>query len=455
MFSRDHPPSLGNLSRITYSAGIFRGRWGGALNCSLASAQDIVNCVVIAKDWIATIKPFLDLGLGLLGVGTIGLVGLLTWVTKKLRQDIEQQQKSVEELRETAKHSIEAATEAKSQVQGAEWRLDQLLRERGPVDGRLQIANDTISKVRTASQGDAAEFWSRPVGRRLEDYERLLRDSIPVCLFANQKGGVGKTTLCANLAACFAERGERVLTIDLDYQGSMTGLMIAQSGQRPSEFPSMVDLLHGETLNDLWPGTAIVSAHKNLDFISCWLPFEKLERNLEYLWVLDEGLADIRFRLARAVLSRPVQSNYDRVMIDAPPRMTTGFMNGFCASTHLFVPTVVDNVSATAVGTFARRFRRLQHVNPVLSFAGIIGTMTTVARLTQSAQIIANTAESSVRAVLNSNSDYFIRNAVMMRTPNVSNSAESGIAYLQSPATQPMFKALADEIARRAPRRTP
>ena len=135
--------------------------------------------------------------------------------------------------------------------------------------------------------------------------------------------------------------------------------------------------------------------------------------------------------------------------------MTTGFTNGFCASTHLFVPTVVDNVSMTAVGTFARRFRRLQHVNPVIGFAGIVGTLTTVDHLTQNALIVANAAEMTVRRELNSNADYFIRAAVMKRTPSVSNAAESGIAYLQEPTTQPMFNKLADEIARRAPRRTP
>jgi cellulose biosynthesis protein BcsQ len=173
--------------------------------------------------------------------------------------------------------------------------------------------------------------------------------------------------------------------------------MIAQANERPEQFPSMEDLLHADRLKDLWHGTAIKQAHPNLDYISCWYSFEKLERNLEYLWALGETADDVRYRLARAILSEYVQTTYARVFIDAPPRMTAGFMNGFCASTHLFVPMVVDRVTAVAVATFARQYKQLiPKVNPVLRFAGIIGTMTSVGHLTQKAESAANDAERAV-----------------------------------------------------------
>jgi cellulose biosynthesis protein BcsQ len=217
----------------------------------------------------------------------------------------------------------------------------------------------------------------------------------------------------------------------------------------------MVDLLHAESLNDLWHCAAIKTAHSpNLDYVSCWYSFEKLERSIEYQWALDDVIDDIRFRLARAVLSDHVQATYARVLIDAPPRMTAGFMNGFCASTHLFVPMVVDHVSAIAVATFARRYKELvPRVNPTLKFAGIVGTMTSRPYLTADAEPAANAAETAVRAILGANDDYFMRKALMAHTPKISYSTEAGVPYLQRSATRPMFEAITDEIARRAPLR--
>jgi chromosome partitioning protein len=431
-----------------------------SMGCGWGTPEEISQCLEVAKEWLDAARPWIEFGLSLAGVSSLVAFGIFIWVIKNCRRDLEDLRRNSDELRAASKRSIEAKEEAESKARIAERNLTLALESRGPADEQLlrsreQTANlnRKIELVRSASQGDATEFWSREPGPRLNDYARLMHESIPICLFANQKGGVGKTTLSANLAACFAARGERVLAIDLDYQGSLTSLMLAQARQRPDDFPSMVELLHQEKLPEFWQNTAIAqgSAHPNLDYVSCWYSFEKLERTMEYLWVLGEAAEDIRYRLARAVLSEHVQRNYQRVIVDAPPRMTSGFMNGFCTSTHLFVPTVIDNVSATAVGTFARQVKKLKLINPVLRLAGIIGTMTTVDRITKDSVPAADAAQRAVRNALNTNDNYMIRNAVMRRTPKVSYSTEAGIAYLQEPQTRPMFEALADEIALRAP----
>jgi cellulose biosynthesis protein BcsQ len=431
----------------------------------LGTANEIAQCLIIAKEWLAAAKPWIEFGLSLLGIGTIGLLAVLTWVLRKQREDIAGLQSTNEVLRSASKRAIEAQAAAEGRATRSEQNLvralDELRRVREPIDAQLADAKSEnsalrskVDSVRGASRGDNAEFWSREPAsdRRLTDYIEKLRKSIPILLFANQKGGVGKTTLATNVSACFAERGERVLLIDLDYQGSATSLMLAQARERPDEFPSMVDLLHGDTLNDLWQGTAIQKAHSNLDYVSCWYSFERLERSMEYRWALQDVDDDIRFRLARAVLSDYVQSTYARVLIDAPPRMTAGFMNGFCAGTHLFVPMVVDRISSIAVATFARRYKELvPKVNPMLKFAGIIGTMTSRRHLTEDAEPAANAAEDAVREILGTNDNYFIRNALMQHTPKISYSTEAGVACLKQPATRPIFEALADEITRRAP----
>lgn len=428
--------------------------------CSWGTPDDIAQCVVIGKHWLDAIKPWIEFGLSLAGVGSLVAFGVFIWMIKICRRDITKLELRNDELQTVSRRSIEARDDAESKTRVAERNLELALQSYGPADEQLVRCRDEGAKlerkvelVRIASQGDAAEFWSRTPGVRPEDYVRRMGESIPVCLFANQKGGVGKTTLSANLAACFAERGERVLVIDLDYQGSLTSLMLAQAHLRPDDYPSAVDLLHRETLPELWSGTAITEgkAHPNLDYISCWYSFEKLERNMEYAWVLGDSQDDIRYRLARAILSDDVQARYQRVIIDAPPRMTAGFLNGLCASNYLFVPTVVDYVSAIAVGTFAKQVRRLQPTNPMLKFAGIIGTMTPLKNLSAAGLSIAQAIDETARKAMNTNDNFFVMTTAMPRTTKVSYSTEEGIAYLHELQTRPMFEALADEVGRRAP----
>lgn len=439
------------------------------MSCSIKTVEEIAQCVVTFRDWLQFARPFIEVGIALLGLGSVVSIGVMTWFLKKSRKDIENHQAAESALRATAKEASEARQKAEENERSTNLNLklalEELKRASGPVEqqhAHLVAENERLSGklslLRSSSLGDGAEFWSRKGDptRRLADYEKLLRNSIPVMLFANQKGGVGKTTLCTNLAAYFATQGERVLLIDLDYQGSATSLLLAQSGQRPEEFPSMVDLLLADNLNDLWSGTAIQKACENLDYISCWYSFERLERHLEYVWAANDGEDDVRYRLARAVLSPYVQSTYKRVFIDAPPRMTTGFINGICASTHLFVPTVVDRVSASAIGTFATQFKKLRDsANSVIEFAGIIGTMTAQQKVSKAASVAVDAANKAARKALNSGKDYFLPDATMVRTVKVSYSTEHGIAYLQADAnTREMFQVIGKAVAQIAPTRS-
>lgn len=153
-----------------------------------------------------------------------------------------------------------------------------------------------------------------------------------------------------------------------------------------------------------------------------------------------------------------MRATYKLVIIDAPPRITLGFINGLCASTHLFVPTIVDISSALAVGRFAQQFARLVPTNPFLLFAGIVGTMTNGGpELPRVNQAIANLAESQASKELGEiigAHPLFIREAVMKRSAPLAAAAESGIPYWQEPTVQPIFNAIADAIRPRLGRRT-
>jgi cellulose biosynthesis protein BcsQ len=169
---------------------------------------------------------------------------------------------------------------------------------------------------------------------------------------------------------------------------------------------------------------------------------------------MGETPDDVRYRLARALLHSHVQDAYNFVIIDAPPRMTLGFINGLCASTHLFVPMLLDAPAANAVSRFAQQFRRLvPTANPFLQFAGIIGTMTNAGpALPAVDREVADTAEANAREELGNayrNRALFIREAVMQRNAPLGRAAADGIAYFQVPTTQPIFKQIAAAVRSR------
>lgn len=440
------------------------------MRCGLESPDQIAACVVVIRDWIQFLKPFIEAGLGLLGLGSIISIATITWFLKKARKDFErstvEQTTLRQKLDQQAAASHKTADELRETRTNLSQALEQLALVKAPLDEQLlaeraasQQLQAKLKLVRDAGNGDSAAFWSRPPdpSRRPIDFEQRVRDSIPIIFFANQKGGVGKTTLSTNLAAYFAKQGERVLFVDLDYQGSATGMMLAQSGSSPSkEFPSEIDRLFQDHLSDDWPKLVIDNAHPGLDYISCWYSFERLERNLEYKWVLADSEFDVHYLLARCLLSEPIQKSYHRVLIDAPPRFTTGFINGLCSSTHLFVPSVVDAVSAAAVGVFARQFRELGRLNPVAQFGGVIGTMTSGRKLALGDQAAVHAINTYARSNLLTEQDYFIENALLWHTPHVARAAGRGIAYLntEDSNTRSMFEELGAAVAARVPKRS-
>ncbi len=209
---------------------------------------------------------------------------------------------------------------------------DELSRRLADAEIKYSEAHNRIVGALDLTAGGTGKFWSRPVGKRSEDYEIKISNSIPILLFGNQKGGVGKSTLVTNLAAAFASKGERILTIDLDYQGSHSSLAQSQCGASDEEPESLIDYLFQDDLDPHWPKLAIRRINDNLHYIPAFYNFELIERRVEYQWALAATEDDVRYRLARALLSDHVQNKehgYDRVLIDAPPRFTSALLTAF------------------------------------------------------------------------------------------------------------------------------
>ncbi len=101
------------------------------------------------------------------------------------------------------------------------------------------------------------------------------------------------------------------------------------------------------------------------------------ENQIMVQWILNATGEDVRYRLARFLLDDRIREEFDLIILDTPPRLTTATVNAICASTHLLVPTKLDKLSAEAVGPFLNAVMKLKnHINPSLEFAGVVGTMT-------------------------------------------------------------------------------
>jgi chromosome partitioning protein len=412
---------------------------------------------------ITNAMPWLQLVATLVGLGTSALIIFLFQVAKKYSD--------ANDMLTTA------YSEALTDKRTAQTKLDDTNRQLGATQYQLELCqaakagdNSELSQklqaalaenqklqsrlalVRSMTSGGDAGFWSRrPLpDRRMKDYDLRLETSIPILLFAAQKGGVGKSTLATNLAAAFADSGKRVLAVDMDYQGTTSAQMVREGDLRLGENTSRIDHLLMEQMHDRWV-TEILQIRANLHLIPASYSLEMLERREEYRWAIDEAGDDVRYRLARALLSDYVKQNFDIVLIDAPPRMTLGFLNGFCTATHIFVPTVVDYASARAVGHFAHQFCRLvPAINPLIAFAGIIGTLTNGGpQLPRVNAGVANATETEVQKAFGDKHPYFIREAVMTRSAALAAATDSGIAYWQVPGTRPMFKEIVKAILAR------
>jgi chromosome partitioning protein len=440
------------------------------MECGWDSPEQIAACIHLANRWF-------QLVVDLAGLGTLALIALLIWLFGRLRNDLTKWEDEATREKEIRQYAEQATKQAEHRATLAESGAardraaleslkhamkaseDELRTEVVTTREALSEAEARIEGALDLTAGGTGKFWSRPVGARFEDYERRIASSIPILLFGNQKGGVGKSTLVTNLAAAFASKGERVLSVDLDYQGSHSSLAQLQMGRGEHEPESLIDFVFQDELDPNWPGIAIRHITQTLHYIPAFYDFELVERRVEYQWALGNTADDVRYRLARALLANYTQERYDRVIIDAPPRFTLGFVNGFCASTHLYVPTVVDLLSTSAVSAFARQFGELKPIiNPHIQWAGIVGTMTFInprepLTLPRRAEEAATAAERAAQNRLNTQVPLFIRKPVIRRDADLARATEKGIAYLNDSSVRPMFDALVSVIESKAPSR--
>lgn len=182
-----------------------------------------------------------------------------------------------------------------------------------------------------------------------------------IIAFFNQKGGTAKTTSTLNVGAALAERGRRVLAIDLDPQASLTmatGVDIATL--RASVYDLLVDESVGiaETIvGTTIPGVALVPSHPDL-----------AAAELELLNVLERE-RQLDYRLRAADLAA-----YDYVLIDAPPALNVLSVNILVAVGELVIPIEPHPLSLMVLRRLFETIGRVRRLNPDLCVLGFLPT---------------------------------------------------------------------------------
>lgn len=225
---------------------------------------------------------------------------------------------------------------------------------------------------------DKEGVWKALPPKRPDGYADFFLAGRPILTVANLKGGVGKTTIAANLGAYFAkERKEDVLLIDLDFQGTLSAMLLTSNGfaPRPNTLSRAAQLIEGDTGRGFLANSAMRSAeYANAYAVPSFYDLARVENRVMIHWLARHRHDDVRYVLARALHDPDLP--FSRVIIDAPPRMTTGLVQALAASTHVLIPTVLDGASGAAVGTFVDTIESHREVWPYLKYAGVCASMT-------------------------------------------------------------------------------
>jgi chromosome partitioning protein len=179
-----------------------------------------------------------------------------------------------------------------------------------------------------------------------------------VIAFANQKGGVAKTTTTLTIAAALDELGRRVLAVDLDPQGALTFCMGVD--------PETMD----ETIND------VLVRRLPIEKVIITREVDLVPSNIDLAGAEAVLLAKTgrEYALERAL--RDVVGAYDYVLIDCPPSLGILTINGLTAANEVVIPLQAEALSHRGVGQLLETLGDIRHfTNPSLEVAGLLPTM--------------------------------------------------------------------------------
>jgi cellulose biosynthesis protein BcsQ len=229
--------------------------------------------------------------------------------------------------------------------------------------------------------------WTHSPPKDVPRFRPLAERQAPIIAIGNLKGGVGKTTLTANIAASLwtREPKQRVLLLDLDYQANLTQTTLDRKtilrlrdqqrmidtlfADEPPE-PRLVSRCAEPVLDDRQRGTegAIVASD---DYLGV------REARAQVRWLVGQDAGDVRFRLRHVLHAEEVQRAYNFILVDCPPRLTTACINALAAADFVLIPVLLDEKSTEGAPRFLQWLRERREVwFPALTGVGVVANKT-------------------------------------------------------------------------------
>jgi len=187
-----------------------------------------------------------------------------------------------------------------------------------------------------------------------------------IIAIANQKGGVGKTTTCANLGIGLAQAGRKVLLIDGDPQGSLT---ISLGHPQPDKLPFTLSDAMGRILMDepLRPSEGILHHPEGVDLMPADIQLSGMEVSLVN--------AMSRETILRQYLDT-VKGQYSHILIDCQPSLGMLTVNALAAANRVIIPVQAEYLPAKGLEQLLQTVNKVKRqINPKLQIDGILLTM--------------------------------------------------------------------------------
>lgn len=187
-----------------------------------------------------------------------------------------------------------------------------------------------------------------------------------IIAIANQKGGVGKTTTCANLGIGLAQAGKKVLLIDSDPQGSLS---ISLGNPQPDKLPFTLSDAMGRILMDepIRPGEGILHHPEGVDLLPANIELSGMEVSLVN--------AMSRETILRQYLDT-VKGQYSHVLIDCQPSLGMLTVNALATANRVLIPVQAEYLPAKGLEQLLSTVNKVKRqINPKLQIDGILLTM--------------------------------------------------------------------------------